>query len=86
MLFHSDWPSARSSRATATSTTSCPTLLHFQRLGLRTAIVIALGAHLIVPGRLPVAIRGTSERTADSAATWAYAYRRWITPAAYEAS
>lgn len=76
------------------------TLLHFLRLSLRTAIVlgivIALGAYLIGPGRLPVAIRGTSERTADSAATWAYAHqvrtgkvgvwtqthRRWITLAA----
>ena len=72
------------------------TLLHFLRVSLRTAIVlgvvIALGAYLIGPGRLPVAIRGASERTADSAATWAYAhqvsagragfwaqtYRRWI--------
>jgi len=76
------------------------TLLHFLRVSLRTAIVlgivIALGAYLIGPGRLPVAIRSTSERTADSAATWAYAhqvrtgkigvwaqtYRRWIALAA----
>ncbi|GAA3772050.1 hypothetical protein GCM10022403_004150 [Streptomyces coacervatus] len=76
------------------------TLLHFLRLSLRTAIVlgivIALGAYLIGPGRLPVAIRSASERTADSAATWAYAHevrtgkagvwaethRRWIALAA----
>jgi len=76
------------------------TLLHFLKVSLRTAIVlgivIALGAYLIGPGRLPVAIRSTSERTADSAATWAYAhqvrtgkigvwaqtYRRWIALAA----
>jgi len=73
------------------------TLLHFLRVSLRTAIVlgvvIALGAYLIGPGRLPRAVRGTSERTADSAAGWAYrhdvrtgpvgtwvqAHRRWIT-------
>ncbi|SFO05250.1 hypothetical protein SAMN04487980_105011 [Streptomyces sp. cf124] len=76
------------------------TLLHFLRVSLRTAIVlgvvIALGAYLIGPGRLPRAIRGTSERAADSAAGWAYshqvrtgrvgtwtqAHRRWITLAA----
>ena len=76
------------------------TLLHFLRVSLRTAIVlgvvIALGAYLIGPGRLPVAVRRTSERTADSAATWAYGHqvrtgragtwtqdhRRWITLAA----
>ena len=76
------------------------TLLHFLKVSLRTTIVlgivIALGAYLIGPGRLPVAIRSTSERTADSAATWAYAhqvrtgkfgvwvqtYRRWIALAA----
>lgn len=76
------------------------TLLHFLRVSLRTAIVlgvvIALGAYLIGPGRLPRAIRGTSERAADSAAGWAYshqvrtgrvgtwtqAHRRWIALAA----
>ncbi|MFF5493456.1 hypothetical protein [Streptomyces aquilus] len=76
------------------------TLLHFLRVSLRTGIVlgvvIALGAYLIGPGRLPVAVRRTSERTADSAATWAYGHqvrtgragtwtqehRRWITLAA----
>jgi len=73
------------------------TLLHFLRVSLRTGIVlgvvIALGAYLIGPGRLPVAVRRTSERTADSAATWAHGHqvrtgragtwtqdhRRWIT-------
>jgi hypothetical protein len=73
------------------------TLLRFLKVSLRTAVVlgvvIALGAYLIGPGRLPVAVRRTSERTADSAATWAYghqihvgragtlaqAHRRWIT-------
>ncbi|MCF4139126.1 hypothetical protein L1856_23765 [Streptomyces sp. Tue 6430] len=72
------------------------TLLRFLKAGLRTAIVlgvvIALGAYLIGPGRLPRAVRGTSDRTADSAARWAYghqvrtgrvgtwtqAHRRWI--------
>ncbi|WP_416960772.1 hypothetical protein [Streptomyces sp. Agncl-13] len=72
------------------------TLLRFLRVSLRTAIVlgvvIALGAYLIGPGRLPLAVRGASERTADSAARWAYArqirtgragiwaeaHRRWI--------
>ncbi|MEV6409438.1 hypothetical protein AB0M58_42080 [Streptomyces bobili] len=76
------------------------TLLRFLRVSLRTAIVlgvvIALGAYLIGPGRLPRAIRGTSERTADSAAHWAFghrirtgradtwtqAHRRWIALAA----
>lgn len=76
------------------------TLVRFLRVSLRTAIVlgvvIALGAYLIGPGRLPVAVRGVSERTADSAAAWAYehrihtgragtwtqAHRRWVTLAA----
>jgi hypothetical protein len=76
------------------------TLLRFLRVSLRTAIVlgvvIALGAYMIGPGRLPVAVRGACERTADSVADWAYghhvhtgragtwtqAYRRWITLAA----
>ncbi|WP_329249128.1 hypothetical protein OG223_17615 [Streptomyces sp. NBC_01478] len=76
------------------------TLLRFLKVSLRTAIVlgvvIALGAYLIGPGRLPRAVRGTSERTADSAARWAYAHqvrtgragswaethRRWIALAA----
>ncbi|MEU6540362.1 hypothetical protein [Streptomyces sp. NPDC047000] len=54
------------------------TLVRFLRSALRTAIVlgviVALGAYLIGPGRLPVAARGLSERTADSAASWAYAH------------
>lgn len=76
------------------------TLLHFLKVSLRTAIVlgviIALGAYLVGPGRLPLAVRGTSERAADSAAHWAYghrirtgrvgtwvqAHRRWIAVAA----
>ncbi|CAG6395836.1 hypothetical protein NMG29_24170 [Streptomyces cocklensis] len=73
------------------------TLIHFLRVSLVTAIVlgivIALGAYLVGPGRLPVAVRGTSERTSDSIALWAYRnrirtgrtgvwtdrHRRWIT-------
>ncbi|WP_030668626.1 hypothetical protein [Streptomyces cellulosae] len=55
------------------------TLLRFLRAGLLTAIVlsvvIALGAYLIGPGRLPRAIRSTSERAAGSAARWAYAHQ-----------
>ncbi|MGW7823203.1 hypothetical protein ACWGLF_34950 [Streptomyces puniciscabiei] len=51
------------------------TLLRFLRVSLRTAIVlgvvIALGAYLVGPGRLPVAVRGFSDHTADSAARWA---------------
>ncbi|MFC8242769.1 hypothetical protein [Streptomyces chartreusis] len=84
----------------AAATAVFDTLLHFLRVSLRTAIVlgvvIALGAYLVGPGRLPRAIRGTSERTADSAAQWAYghhvrtgragtwtqAHRRWIALAA----
>ncbi|WP_306339233.1 hypothetical protein [Streptomyces sp. AS13] len=54
------------------------TLLNFLKVSLRTAavlgIVIALGAYLVGPGRLPRAIRGTSDRTADSAARWAYGH------------
>lgn len=51
------------------------TLLRFLRAALRTAIVlgivVALGACLIGPGRLPVAIRRACDRTADSVAAWA---------------
>ncbi|MGW2486330.1 hypothetical protein ACWCV9_03795 [Streptomyces sp. NPDC001606] len=51
------------------------TLLRFLRVSLRTAVVlgvvIALGAYLVGPGRLPVAVRGYSDHTADSAARWA---------------
>lgn len=73
------------------------TLIHFLRVSLVTAItlglVIALGAYLIGPGRLPVAVRTTSDRTSDSVALWAYRHqvrpsragvwtqrhRRWLT-------
>jgi hypothetical protein len=76
------------------------TLLRFLRGSLRTAVVlggvVALGAYLVGPGRLPRAVRGTFERAADSTARWAYghqvrtgrvgawtqAHRRWITLAA----
>ncbi|MFD8410471.1 hypothetical protein ACFV2Q_01650 [Streptomyces sp. NPDC059650] len=72
-------------------------LVRFLRISLRTAIalgiVVALGAYLIGPGRLPRAVRGASDRTADSAAvwadhhrihtgragTWVEANRRWLT-------
>ncbi|MGN9759813.1 hypothetical protein [Streptomyces sp. SD31] len=54
------------------------TLLRFPRAALRTTIVlgivVALGACLIGPGRLPVAIRRASDRTADSVAAWAYGH------------
>lgn len=73
------------------------TLLHFLRITLRTVIVlgvvVALGAYLVGPGRLPRAVRGTAERTSDSVArwggahgvrtgrvgTWTVDYRRWLT-------
>ncbi|MCX4907492.1 hypothetical protein [Streptomyces sp. NBC_00878] len=55
------------------------TLLRFLKVSLRTTIVlgvvIALGAYLIGPGRFPRAIRGTSERAADSTARWAYGHQ-----------
>ncbi|MBV2355545.1 hypothetical protein KUM39_14400 [Streptomyces sp. J2-1] len=51
------------------------TLLRFLRAALVTAVVlgvvIALGAYFTGPGRLPVAVRGASERGADTAARWA---------------
>ncbi|AGS72718.1 hypothetical protein [Streptomyces collinus] len=54
------------------------TLLRFLRVSLRTGIVlgvvIALGAYFVGPGRLPVAVRGASDQTADSAARWAAAH------------
>ncbi|MFF7750754.1 hypothetical protein ACFZCP_16155 [Streptomyces sp. NPDC007971] len=54
------------------------TLLRFFRVSLRTAVVlgvvIALGAYFTGPGRLPVAVRGASDHTADSAARWAAAH------------
>ncbi|NUK23155.1 hypothetical protein HRW14_21725 [Streptomyces lunaelactis] len=73
------------------------TLLRFLRASIRTAlvlgVVVAIGAYLSGAGRLPRAVRGTSERTADSAArwggahgvrtgkvgTWVDAQRRWLT-------
>ncbi|KUM98461.1 aromatic ring-opening dioxygenase LigA [Streptomyces cellostaticus] len=76
------------------------TLLRFLKVSLRTAVVlgvvVALGAYLVGPGRLPVAVRGASDHTADSAArwaaarhittgragTWAHTYRRSLTLAA----
>ncbi|MFE5915618.1 hypothetical protein [Streptomyces sp. NPDC056468] len=55
------------------------TLLRFLKAALRTtivlAVVVALGAYLIGPGRLPVAIRRGCDRTADSLATWAYGHQ-----------
>ncbi|MFI6009211.1 hypothetical protein ACIBAG_10305 [Streptomyces sp. NPDC051243] len=51
------------------------TLLRFLKYALVTTIVlgvvVALGAYLIGPGRLPVAIRRGCDRTADSVASWA---------------
>jgi hypothetical protein len=76
------------------------TLIRFLRESLVTAIVlglvISLGAYLAGPGRLPVAVRGASERASDSlallahrhrvrpgrAAVWTDRHRRWITLAA----
>jgi hypothetical protein len=73
------------------------TLLRFLRVSIRTAlvlgVVVASGAYLSGSGRLPRAVRGTAERTADSAAGWAGAHgvrtgkvgtwvnarRRWLT-------
>ncbi|QOV39430.1 hypothetical protein IM697_14155 [Streptomyces ferrugineus] len=51
------------------------TLLRFLRVTLRTVIVlgvvVALGAYLVGPGRLPRAVRGRAERGADATARWA---------------
>ncbi|AZQ34471.1 hypothetical protein EJ357_14110 [Streptomyces cyaneochromogenes] len=51
------------------------TLLRFLKYALVTAIVlgvvVALGAYLVGPGRLPVAIRRGCDRTADKVAVWA---------------
>lgn len=76
------------------------TLIRFLRTALRTAIalgiVLALGAYLVGPGRLPVAIRGGCEHAADAVAgwadrhdvrtgrvgTWTLAHRKWLTLAA----
>ncbi|MFJ3235593.1 hypothetical protein [Streptomyces sp. NPDC086787] len=55
------------------------TLVRFLRVSLRTAIVlgvvVALGAYLVGPGRLPVAVRGRSEDAADATARWAAAHQ-----------
>jgi len=73
------------------------TLLRFLRISIRTAlalgVVVALGAYLSGPGRLPRATQGAINRTADSAAGWGdhhgvhtgrfgiwmNTYRKWIT-------
>ncbi|MFB7589968.1 hypothetical protein [Streptomyces sp. NPDC056169] len=73
------------------------TLVRFLRVSIRTALVlgvlVALGAYLSGTGRLPRAVRGFADRTADSAArwgaahgvhtgkvgTWVDTYRRWLT-------
>ncbi|MGW7344280.1 hypothetical protein [Streptomyces sp. NPDC054854] len=73
------------------------TLVRFLRVALRTAavlgVVVALGAYLTGPGRLPSGVRGRAERTADSTARWGAAHgvrggragawveanRRWVT-------
>jgi hypothetical protein len=76
------------------------TLVRFLRVSFVTAIVlglvVAVGGYLTGPGRLPVAVRSTAERSADSVALWAYRrrvrpgrtgvwidrHRRWVTLAA----
>ncbi|MFF1904807.1 hypothetical protein [Kitasatospora sp. NPDC058218] len=73
------------------------TLLRFLRVSIRTVlvlgVVVAIGAYLSGPGRLPRAVRGRADRTADSAArwggahgvhtgrvgTWTAKYRQWLT-------
>ncbi|MFE6620951.1 hypothetical protein [Streptomyces sp. NPDC057740] len=54
------------------------TLLRFLKATLRTVVVIgviiALGAYLVGPGRLPRALRSGSERGADNVARWAEAH------------
>ncbi|WP_350284054.1 hypothetical protein [Streptomyces graminofaciens] len=72
-------------------------LLHFLKVGLRTVIVlgvvVALGAYFVGPGRVPRAVRGGADRSADSVArwadthgvrtgragTWTEANRKWLT-------
>ncbi|MFE2248756.1 hypothetical protein [Streptomyces lavendulae] len=53
-------------------------LVRFLRVSLRTAlvlgVVIALGAYLSGAGRLPRAVRGGAERTADSTVRWGAAH------------
>ncbi|MFE2554736.1 hypothetical protein ACFXGT_01670 [Streptomyces sp. NPDC059352] len=73
------------------------TLVRFLRVSIRTAIVlgilVAIGAYLSGSGRLARAVRGSADRTADSAArwgahhgvhtgkvgTWVDTHRRWLT-------
>ncbi|MFD9573535.1 hypothetical protein ACFWBI_27280 [Streptomyces sp. NPDC059982] len=54
------------------------TLVRFLRVSLRTAmvlgVVVALGAYLSGAGRLPRAVRGSSERAADSTVRWGAAH------------
>ncbi|MFG2618859.1 hypothetical protein ACGFXC_14735 [Streptomyces sp. NPDC048507] len=54
------------------------TLVRFLRVSLRTAmvlgVVVALGAYLSGAGRLPTALRGRSERAADSTVRWGAAH------------
>ncbi|MEV4877390.1 hypothetical protein [Streptomyces cyaneofuscatus] len=87
-------------RSEAAAAAVFDTLVHFLKAALRTAavlgVVVALGAYFTGPGRLPRAVRSTSERAADSVARWAYdhgirtgragtwtqAHRRWVALAA----
>ncbi|MET7763918.1 hypothetical protein ABZS71_18530 [Streptomyces sp. NPDC005393] len=54
------------------------TVTRFLRVTVLTVLVlglvVALGAYLTGPGRLPRAVRGTAERAADSAACWGAAH------------
>ncbi|GAA2153578.1 hypothetical protein GCM10009760_51440 [Kitasatospora kazusensis] len=54
------------------------TLLRFLKVSLRMvlvlAVVVALGAYLTGPGRLPRAVRRTADRGADAAAGWGAAH------------
>lgn len=69
-------PAGVQSRAAAAAVFD--TLLRFLRAALNTAvvlgIVVALGAWLVGPGRLPVALRHGCDHTADSMADWAYGH------------
>ncbi|MBL1096724.1 hypothetical protein JK363_08615 [Streptomyces sp. 205] len=54
------------------------TVVHFLRVTVVTVLVlclvVALGAYLAGPGRLPRAVRGTAEHAADTAARWGAAH------------
>ncbi|GAA3368724.1 hypothetical protein GCM10017744_085900 [Streptomyces antimycoticus] len=54
------------------------TVVRFLRVTVLTAlvlgVVVALGAYLVGPGRLPSRVRGTAEVLADSAARWGAAH------------